>query len=172
MTAIVLVVVAKAAYSEPALTIYNQNFAVVRDAIDMDLKKGTNKVQFQDITAHLEPDSVMLRDPALQNKFRILEQNYRAEPVSQQLLLSLYEGKTIDFLVGEKTVKGKIIRSGYVPHWSAMGQYGEDYNSGQMAMVEGGNGQSIIEVDGKLRFEVPDRRFNLKAFDHMAHRQR
>ena len=88
MTAIVLVVVAKAAYSEPALTIYNQNFAVVRDAIDMDLKKGTNKVQFQDITAHLEPDSVMLRDPALQNKFRILEQNYRAEPVSQQLLLS------------------------------------------------------------------------------------
>lgn len=102
MTAIVIIIVAKAAYSEPALTIYNQNFAVVRDAIDMDLKKGTNKVQFQDITAHLEPDSVMLRDPALQNKFRILEQNYRAEPVSQQLLLSLYEGKTIDFLWGIK----------------------------------------------------------------------
>jgi hypothetical protein len=47
----------------PALTIYNQNFAVVRDTVPLDLKQGTNDVRFTETTAHLETDSVILRDP-------------------------------------------------------------------------------------------------------------
>jgi hypothetical protein len=50
----------------------------------------------------------------------VLEQNYRADPISESLLLSLNEGKTIDFLVQrenkQEVVTGKIIRSGYTPH--------------------------------------------------------
>ena len=46
----------------PALTIYNQEFAVVRDQIRLDLKAGTSHVQFSGVTAYLEPDSVMLRN--------------------------------------------------------------------------------------------------------------
>ena len=84
----------------------------------MDLTAGINHVQYAGIAAHLEPDSVILRDPG-GRALQILEQNYRNDPISQELLLSYYEGKTIDFLVqhGEKqeTVHGKIIRSGYVP---------------------------------------------------------
>ena len=49
--------------AEPALTIYNQNFAVVRDTVPLDLKAGVNDVRFTDTTTHLEPDSVILRDP-------------------------------------------------------------------------------------------------------------
>src|SRR6266581_6119291 len=100
-----------------ALTIYNQNFFVAREHVPLDLKAGVNQAAFAGIAAHLEPDSVILRDPngrALQ----ILEQNYRNDPVSPEMLLSFYEGKTIDFVVGrnngkEETIKGKIIRSGY-----------------------------------------------------------
>src|ERR1017187_10374079 len=47
-----------------ALTIYNQSFAVVRDTVALDLKPGVNEVRFTGATAHLEPDSVILRDPA------------------------------------------------------------------------------------------------------------
>src|ERR1051326_4662507 len=83
--------------AEPALTIYNQNFAVVRDTVPLDLKSGVNEVRFADATAHVEPDSVILRDPAGRHSLHILEQNYRNDPVSQELLLSLFEGKTIDF---------------------------------------------------------------------------
>ena len=32
--------------SQPALTIYNQNFAVVRDTVPVDLKQGVNNVRF------------------------------------------------------------------------------------------------------------------------------
>ncbi|MBA2436585.1 MAG: hypothetical protein M3480_08535 [Verrucomicrobiota bacterium] len=53
---------ATGAGAEPAPTIANQNFAVVRDHVALDLKPGENEVRFSDTTAHLEPDSVILRD--------------------------------------------------------------------------------------------------------------
>jgi len=83
------------------LTIYNQNFAVVREMVPLDLKKGITEVRLIDMTGSLEPDSVMLRDPQGKHAMRIVEQSYRADPVSQGLLLALNEGKTIDFLVQE-----------------------------------------------------------------------
>src|SRR3989454_5553103 len=107
---------------------------------------------------HLEPDSVILRDPSGKQFVQVLEQNYRADPVSEALLLSLYEGKTIDFLVqrGEKqeVVPGKIIRSGYVPHNPmAMNRYGQQYYQAQMTYSQGE--QPIIEIEGKVRFNLP-----------------
>ena len=144
--------------AEPSLTIYNQDFAVVRDRLNLDLQKGENQVSVTDITAHLEPDSVILRDPTGKRAIQILEQNYRSDPVSQGLLLSLYEGKEIDFLInvvdGEsKTIRGKIIRSGYVPHQSGIARYGSQY--AQRQYITSTNNQPIIEVDGKLRFSLP-----------------
>ncbi len=143
--------------SQPSLTIYNQNFAVVRQQLPLDLKSGENQVNVNDITMHLEPDSVILRDPTGKHALQVLEQNYRADPVSQSLLLSLYEGKTIDFEVGRaqgfETIKGKVIRSGYVPHnESAMSLYGQQYYQSQMNAA---SEQPIIEVDGQLRFSLP-----------------
>ena len=136
--------------SEPgtALTIYNQNFFVAREHVPLDLKAGVNQARYTGVAAHLEPDSVILRDPngrALQ----ILEQNYRNDPVTQELLLSYYEGKTIDFIAGKKQdgsdiiVKGKIVRSGFVPT-----TYVNGYP--QQAQM-----QPIVEVDGVLRFGLP-----------------
>jgi hypothetical protein len=145
---------------QPALTIYNQNFAVVRDTVALDLKQGVNNVRFTETTAHLEPDSIILRDPSGKTSLQILEQNYRNDPVSQELLLSFFEGKTIDFLVTEANkpntvVAGKVVRSGYAPHNAeAMQRYGQRYSMVQSSMA-GEALQPIIEVDGKLRFSMP-----------------
>ena len=131
----------------PALTIYNQNFVVVREHLSLDLANGVNHAVYAGITSHLEPDSVILRDPG-GRALQILEQSYRNDPISQELLLSFYEGKTIDFLLprGERNeiIKGKIIRSGYIPSSSYAGGYQQP-----------GFGQPIIEVDGVLRFGLP-----------------
>jgi hypothetical protein len=135
--------VAQAAFAQPALTIYNQNFAVVRDTVPLDLQAGVNPVRYAGATAQVEPDSVILRDPAGQHSLQILEQNYRNDPVSQELLLSLFEGKTIDFenlrmkdnTQTREIIPGKIVRSGYVP-------------GGQRQ-------QPVIEVNGKLQFSLP-----------------
>ena len=146
--------------SQPSLTIYNQDFAVIRQELPLELKAGVNSVRVTDITMHLEPDSVILRDPTGKEPIQVLEQNYRADPVSEPLLLSLFEGKMLDFLVlrdnKQELVSGKIIRSGYVPHsLMAMRQYGSQYYQAQMAYAQGGSEQPIVEVEGKLRFGLP-----------------
>ena len=150
---------AVATAADPALTIYNQNFAVIREALPLDLRAGNNSVRFSGATAQVEPDSVMLRDPAGRQVLQVLEQNYRNDPVSQERLLHLYEGKTIEFAVrmpdgSARTVNGRIVRSGYVPHYQAMSRYGAQFQANQMAMASGA-GQPVIEVDGKLQFSLP-----------------
>ena len=158
-TFVLFAAAALAASAQPALTIYNQDFAVVRDTVPLDLKAGENTVDYSEATAHVEPDSVILRDPSGDHSFQILEQNYRNDPVSQDLLLSLFESKTINFEMRDRngqpyTIKGKIIRSGYVPHYSAMNTYGYEYQQQQMNMASEA-GQPIIEVDGQMRFGLP-----------------
>jgi hypothetical protein len=138
-----LLLLAAAAISfaaDPALTIYNGGYAVVRETLPIDLKSGVNQISFAGATAQVESDSVILRDVAGKAEFQILEQSYRNDPVSQAMLLSLFEGKTLEFNRREtnkpdRIVTGKVVRSGFVP---------------------GGNFvEPIIEVDGKLQFSLP-----------------
>ena len=125
--------------TQPSLTIYNGNFAVVRQFLPLDLKPGVNEVQFTEVTGQLEPDSVMLRDPSGDRLLQVLEQNYRNDPVSPEMLLSLNEGKVLDFRTVENgrevIVKGKVLRSGYAA--------GRTY------------AQPIVEVNGQLQFGLP-----------------
>ncbi len=144
-----------------ALTIYNQKFAVVRQMLPLDLKPGANHIEVTDITGHLEPDSVILRPLETSRHLEILEQNYRNDPITQELLLSLYEGKTIDFQVIEpggaaRMVQGKVIRSGFVPHSaSAYEFYGQQYRFAQQAYMQSGGSQPVVEVNGRLQFTLP-----------------
>ncbi len=139
--------------ADPALTVYNQQFAVVRETIALDLKQGLNQIQFTGTTAQLEPESVMLRDPSGQRMLRILEQNYRADPVSLEALMKRYEGQTIDFEVRNgdhvETVSGKIVRAEAVIPAEWFNQP-SPYRP-QQPVAE----QPIIEVAGKLRFGLP-----------------
>ncbi|MEO6876201.1 MAG: hypothetical protein ABI222_15395 [Opitutaceae bacterium] len=147
------------AFAQPSLTIYNQNFAVVRETVPLDLRAGVNSVIFSGATVHLEPDSVVLRDPTGKVPFRVLEQDYRSDTISAGLLLSLSEGKTLDFLTRDASgreilVKGKVIRSGYVPNFAGGQIYGQNFYQ-QQAMMQQAAGTPIIEVNGKLRFSLP-----------------
>src|SRR5271170_1179482 len=101
---------AEAEPGQASLTVYNQMFAVVRQVIPLELRAGTNHVTFTDITTHLEPDSVILRDPNGARQLRVLEQNYRNDPVSQELLLSLNEGKTIELVSKDRDGKDVVVR--------------------------------------------------------------
>ncbi len=145
------VLVALSAAAQPALTIYNQNFAVVRETVALNLSAGENPVAFSGVTTLLEPDSVVLRDPTGRIALRVLEQNYRADSISQGMMLSMHEGEELDFIVRDQDakeffVRGRVVRSGYVPAQPG-GQRG-------VQPVSGAN-TPIIEVDGQLRFSLP-----------------
>jgi hypothetical protein len=146
-----------------ALTIYNENFAVARTTIDLDLHPGLNEVATNQVTTQLEPDSVVLRDTTATGAqarpgFRILEQNYDAAVVTQDWLLKKYEGKTIRFNVGhnftadghpapDTIVEGKIIRAPQIPS-SYPNEYGQYLPRQQQ-------NQPLIEVNGEMQFQLP-----------------
>jgi hypothetical protein len=141
LPALLLLAAASVSFAaDPALTIYNGGYAVVRETLPIDLKSGVNQVSFAGATAKVEADSVILRDVKGKAEFQILEQSYRNDPVSQAMLLSLFEGKTLEFVRHEtnkpdRLIAGKVVRSGFVPG----GRFVEP----------------IIEVDGKLQFSLP-----------------
>ncbi len=146
-----------------ALTIYNQDFAVVRESIPLELKPGVNSLAFAGVTAHLEPESVMLRDCSERRTPRILEQNYHP-PISQQRMLARYAGQSIDFLVhdgdGEHTVPGKIIRAGSIYDPALLRRYGQQfygapYYNPQLPREQQGLESPLIEVNEKLQFSLP-----------------
>ncbi len=120
--------------SPVALTIYNQDFAVARTTVDLNLKAGANEITTTNVTSQLEPDSVVLRDPTGKTPFKVSEQNYDAGVIDQMSLLQKFEGKTIQFQRGTDsqgkpmTVDGKIIRAGNQP---------------------------MIEADGLIQFQLP-----------------
>ena len=129
------------ASAEVAVTIYNNGLGVVRDTIPVELKAGDTSVNYDRATAQVIPDSVVFRDPTGESVFSLREQGYRNDPVSQGLLLSLFEGQEIPFRkvypdgqVG--MIPGKIVRSGY---------------------VAGGRAQSspVIETKDGLQFSLP-----------------
>jgi len=132
--------------SAPSLTIYNQDFAVVRQTFPLQLNAGTNQVSFDDITSFVEPDSVVLRDPSGRVHLGILEQNYRTDVASQQNLLRAYEGKELEFQRADgPTIRGRLIRAGGATYGGA------NCYSGNC----GYSSEPIVEVDGKIEFGLP-----------------
>jgi hypothetical protein len=145
------VVLVEAQQPQPvALTIYNQDFAVARTFLDLDLRAGLNEITTDSVTSRLEPDSVVLRDPTGKRVVHVVEQNYDSAIVSQEWLLQKYEGKTIDFQVptpqGNKIVQGRIIRAGF---------YRQQQYTFDGQMLNGQSAQPLVEVDGKMQFQLP-----------------
>jgi len=95
----------------------------------------------------------------------VLEQKLPCRSCVRATLLSLFEGKAIDFLVlrdnKQELVSGRIIRSGYVPHsLMAMRQYGSQYYQAQMAYAQGGSEQPIVRLKGNFASVYRERHYS------------
>ena len=95
--ALIGALVASTLGAQTQLTVYNQNFASVKETRTLRLNRGENEIRVADITAHLEPESVVLRALRRPDSIRILEQNYESDPLSEGLLLRKSEGRVLDF---------------------------------------------------------------------------
>ncbi|HXI85781.1 MAG TPA: DUF4139 domain-containing protein [Verrucomicrobiae bacterium] len=80
-----------------ALTIYNQNFGVVREKRNVDVKEKTGTIRFDDVASQIDGTSVQFKsitDP----QATVLEQNYEFDLVSADKLLGKYIDKQIAVL--------------------------------------------------------------------------
>lgn len=81
------------------LTIYNDNYAVVREAREMRFEKGRNTVKFTDVAAAIDPTSVKFSCLSAPGAVSILEQNYEYDLVNTDSLLKRYIDKSITLRV-------------------------------------------------------------------------
>jgi len=78
-----------------ALTVYNENFGVVRESRQMSFDKGLNTVRFTDVASAIDPTTVNFRCLSSPGAVSILEQNYEYDLVNQASLLKRYIDKNI-----------------------------------------------------------------------------
>jgi hypothetical protein len=134
--------------AQTAITVYNGNFGVVRDTVPLKLEKGITEQSYSGVTSLLEPESVILRDPSGKVALSVVEQSYRGDPVDQNRLLQMFEGRTIRFL---KHMDDKqVIEEGTIIRAPSLVMTTNQYGGQQQRMLE-----PIIEVDGQLMTQLP-----------------
>ncbi len=82
------------------LTIYNDNFAVVRQARKMGFETGVNTVKFTDVAAAIDPTSVNFKCLSAPGAISILEQNYEYDLVNAESLLKRYIDRDVTVIIG------------------------------------------------------------------------
>lgn len=77
------------------LTIYSDNFAVVRESRRIAFEKGVNTVRFTDVASAIDPTSVNFRCLSAPGAVSVLEQNYEYDLVNAGSLLKRYIDKNV-----------------------------------------------------------------------------
>jgi hypothetical protein len=80
---------------EVAVTVYNQNQALVRDVRRLDLPTGELDLRFMDIAAKVNPATVHIASQTAPQDLAVLEQNYEYDLLNPEKLLEKYVGREV-----------------------------------------------------------------------------
>lgn len=118
-----------------AITVYNQNFGLVREVRTLDLRSGRVVLEYGDVASGIQPETVHIR-PIGGRGLQVLEQNYQYDLLSPEKLLEKYVGRTV-----------RVYRMNP--------QTGED--EGVDAEVLSVNGGPILRIGDEITFNYPGR---------------
>jgi hypothetical protein len=92
-----------------AVTIYNEDLALVKEVRQVDLKAEINRVAFRDVAAAIQPETVSVR--ATQGgAIRLIEQNFEFDLLSPLKMLEKYVGREVTVINGkEKREKATVL---------------------------------------------------------------
>ena len=83
---------------EVAVTIYNDNLALVKDQRKVVLDSGLNSLALRDVSAQIRPETALLRSLTAPGSLEILEQNFDFDLLTPEKMLEKYVGKTVDVI--------------------------------------------------------------------------
>lgn len=120
-----------------SITVYNQNFALVREVRDIaDLGKGRVALEVRDVAATIQPETVAIQSLSGARKLHVLEQNYRYDLLTPQTLVEKFVGRNVRLYryheaTGKETaVDAKLLSTA---------------------------GEPVYEIDGEITFGYPGR---------------
>ncbi|HEY3668990.1 MAG TPA: DUF4139 domain-containing protein [Polyangiaceae bacterium] len=126
----------RSASEHVSLTVYNQNFGLVREVRSAKLGSGQVELSYGDVSAHIQPETVHIKSLSADNTLSVLEQNYRYDLLTPETLLKKYLGKTV-----------KVYR--YNEHTGV-----EEEKQAEILAVDGG---VVVRVDGQVTSGFPGR---------------
>jgi hypothetical protein len=118
-----------------SITVYNQNFGLVREIRTLDLTSGRIALEYGDVASGIQPETVHIRAIG-GGTLQVLEQNYQFDLLNPQKLLEKYVGRTVNV-------------------YRTNPQTGED--EAVEAEVLSVNGGPILRIDGEITFNYPGR---------------
>ena len=80
---------------EVAVTIYNDNLALVKDQRRVQLGRGPVALAFRDVSAQLRPETALLRSVSAPGTVRVREQNFDFDVLTPQKMLEKYVGRSV-----------------------------------------------------------------------------
>lgn len=92
---------------ELAITVYNDNYAMVKDTREINFDKGTSYLSFDDVAATIQPETVAFRPSDKTLQINILEQNFENNLVGKGAVLKKYLNKNVVIYV--KLAESKIV---------------------------------------------------------------
>lgn len=123
-----------------AVTIYNDNLALVKDTREVRLPKGEARLAFQEVSAQIRPETALLRNLTHAKDFWVAEQNFDFDLLTPQKLLEKY--------VGEKVT---IVRS--VPNAEGAGSK----ELREEATVLATNNGTVLQFADRIETSIPGR---------------
>lgn len=82
-----------------AVTIYNQNLALIKDLRAIELPKGESSLAFKEVSAQIRPETALLKSDALS----VIEQNFEFDLLTPQALLEKYVGQEVTIIRAHPT---------------------------------------------------------------------
>lgn len=79
------------------LTVYNGNFALVKDTRTIRLNQGINSIEVEDVAARIDPTSILIKSLTNPNAVTILEQNYQYDLINPDNILNKSVGQRVTF---------------------------------------------------------------------------
>jgi hypothetical protein len=87
--------VAASAPRSTHLTIYNDNFALVREERSMELQEGRNEVRVTGVAAQIDPTSISLQPMSEAAPMVVREQSYHYDFITPNALLNRAVGRAV-----------------------------------------------------------------------------
>lgn len=78
-----------------AVTIYNDNLALVRDERRIDVARGVSNLALRDVSANMDPTTALLRSITAPGAISVIEQNFDFDLLSPEKLLEKYVGRSV-----------------------------------------------------------------------------
>lgn len=81
-----------------AVTIYNEDLALVKDGRTLNLSNHLNALSFRDVSAQIKPETALLRSLLPNSSLQVLEQNFDFDLLTPQKMLEKYVGQQVSVI--------------------------------------------------------------------------